>query len=551
MQRAMRCYRVHTVCPTLVRQRGDGCFVVDLGNGRRELPPDPRIGELCLRMYTQMNSLSPKLVYMYASGDEFDSYANGDPFDDCPSVRCSFSHQDGDDKDPRLQMVKMEHVAPVLVQSFADFAIAPSFGYAPLSYAFESRDRALLALAVQEFHRRGTPEDVLCCLSCSFDVPQMRYAFGVLLPSLKVAESRHTDVHLVTLGTSTWHRIIASTKVHTPNASYLWAVQGDSHMALRLTFVVHHWRAIEGGLTHRVISGCSLVFHPVAMSGGILRLQYPGLNKNWPWWVDNDIKRVPVNLLCGETQLDSRIRMREEDVDIDFSNVHKRLKPVLQRWSKSSDDCKQFSPMLTKMLQIHKCDTLTSEDGQLIASRERPGITHTSSKDDCEKYEAYKVFVSEFGRSFAKDALIRAGSDDCACYFVEDKRLGRVVGAFTVFPYECILHDGTITMALMIDVFAVYKEYHGKQRKQMWTGKKYGLQMWNLLKGFIKRQTTVQYLIFAQCLRGEPAYSFWLDKLDETSIARTLMLQAYHLDHKKVDVQEAKCCTPRAREYVQ
>ena len=102
-------------------------------------------------------------------------------------------------------------------------------------------------------------------------------------------------------------------------------------------------------------------------------------------------------------------------------------------------------------------------------------------------------------------------------------------------------YDGRL--ACCIDSFAVSANYQGSGVGHV--------TFHALLRGVCDRASTAgtPYIVFAQCVRTGDARHFWYDKLDESTVARSLLLQAFQIDAKRIPVQLISQCAPRARDY--
>jgi len=152
------------------------------------------------------------------------------------------------------------------------------------------------------------------------------------------------------------------------------------------------------------------------------------------------------------------------------------------------------------------------------------------------------VFEERFGKPYADQMVHRCAADDaCGVYAAYDGT--ELVGALAVVLYSSVGSDGTRSVCAMIDSFAVL---------QSCCGRGHGSAMFHEgVRRLAERHTTAtRYTLFAQCVRTGDGYRFWYDRLDESSLARSLVIQALHVDPTHVPVQAEAQCTPRAREYV-
>ena len=177
-------YSCHKVDPSNVQVVVDAeaaCsrYVVELGHTKADLPPDTHVAGLCLRMYSSICTISSICIYLYASGDDFEQNARGAEMEEeevaewpvlSPPEVCDTSQW-------RLHVTRMSHVAVTIVQEFAHFPEAVSFGSTRASFSFETMERATLALAVDRVHNYGSPKDILSLLCYSLDFPCLSNVF--------------------------------------------------------------------------------------------------------------------------------------------------------------------------------------------------------------------------------------------------------------------------------------------------------------------------------------------------------------------------------------
>lgn len=555
MQHALRYYSTPYVDNSLVRIERDEeearmRFVVDLGEEVVDPPSDIHVACLCRRMYAAHSTISPRCIYLYASGDDFETNALGAPLSDCPVVWSTFGAEHEEFDPLRLRITHMSHVAATLVQEYGNVVEATSFGFSRETYPFVSMSRALLALSVQRVHNPVTARHVLSVLCRSLDAPCLSVVFDKKLV-LKVEESRHLDDNKVLIGTSTWMDYAQRTKSQRflGRTEYLWVLRGDGcyNCAMKIVFLDHHWmesfdKMNQCCLSHRNVPDCHLVFYPQALSGGIVMLDYSEIDVSFPWWISEDMKRVPTELLMGVTR--TKVRMREvtHENPVPLPLMDKRTKNVVKKWKKSSDNRGVHAPMLLCMVPLGLDDDMTLQSktpSVLVAYRRR--FIH----DMNEKNDVADIFQGEFGKAYTQEVLSRIETiSSMACYLVRDEENNISIGAFCVLLFECVLDDGTVTVAIMIDSFAVTKRCHGKG---------YGRTIfYDMVLPLAHRRLAqrARFLMFAQCIISKPGSDYWYDKLDESGDARALLFQVLTKYPECVSVQPPSCCTPRSRIYV-
>jgi hypothetical protein len=254
------------------------------------------------------------------------------------------------------------------------------------------------------------------------------------------------------------------------------------------------------------------------------------------------MRRVPAELYMGtareNVQLQRSKEKRESSSTVQQPNVDKRTKTVIEKWEKSSNSRGLQTPVLVNIvpLNLDSEKILRDNTGNLTATR-RCHIDDMNEEDDVGD-----IFRAEFGKGYGNEALERVHSSSAvACYLVQKDEMS--IGAFSVIIFECILEDGTSSLALMIDSFAIKRKFHGKG---------YGKSIfYDIVLQLIHKRLAMdtKYIVFAQCVLSRPGCNFWYDKLDETGTARALFLQAYNMHSELVPVQGQNCCSPRSRTY--
>lgn len=521
-------------------EEGGTRFVVELGDALGTLPKDKDVAALCLRMYSSIRTISTKYIYLYASGDDFETDALGNEFDNDPMEWILFDYV-VENPDWRFPATRMSHVAVSVIQEFCMVPEAESFGSTRSSVSFESQERALLALAVEKVHNPGTTRDVLAVLSRSLDVSCLRTVFGRRI-TVTIDSSSNVDDDMVTIGTTTWVTHVRRTRSYgfAGKMAHLWVLRNDGRMsncAMKIVFVEHHWtesfdKSNRSCLSHRTVPDCSLVFHPYAVGGGVILLEFVERD-DFPWWITDEMRRIPSAIFLGISHTSIRLR----DAALEKRCVDKRFRSVVGKWEKSSSARGVHAPSLVRTIPLDLDDDRTVQTLTLTASR-------CQTLEEMEEKDSVRcLYQAEFGNQYGREAVEHAASvDDLACYLVKDSTQQFVVGAFSVVLFDCILDNGDMSIALMIDTFAVKKKFHGKG---------YGRQMYhNMVLNLVQRRLApgTHYVVFAQCVLSRPGCDFWYDKLDESGVARSLLLQTFSMCDW-VEPQANSCCAPRSRMY--
>jgi hypothetical protein len=142
---------------------------------------------------------------------------------------------------------------------------------------------------------------------------------------------------------------------------------------------------------------------------------------------------------------------------------------------------------------------------------------------------------------YAHNAMQRLLADTVPGVYVVYNADGDCVSMFALVMYRT--HANGDRLACCIDSFAVSSSHQGSGVGN--------ITFHALLRGVCDRASTRgnSYHVFAQCVRTGDARLFWYDKLDESTVARSLLIQAFQNDPGRIPVQATTQCTPRSREY--
>lgn len=218
-------------------------------------------------------------------------------------------------------------------------------------------------------------------------------------------------------------------------------------------------------------------------------------------------------------------------VDVDALTADRQVRSVIRTWHKSYESKYADAPTLTALASVVYPETVAHRG--FVAVRVR-------AAEEPSGVDARRVLEERFGVSYAHDAMHRLCADDVAGFYaVRRDADGACVSTFAVVAYAT--HDGRL--ACCIDSFAVTLASQGAGVGHA--------TFHALLRGVCARASASgrSYYVFAQCVRTGDARHFWFDKLDESTVARSLLLQAFQVDSSRIPVQLLSQCAPRAREY--
>lgn len=272
--------------------------------------------------------------------------------------------------------------------------------------------------------------------------------------------------------------------------------------------------------------------------GGVVTLEVEESDEWWPPFILEN-RMVPPSLfpsLCSSSPCivsmaeDSCGSRKRSSIDVDELTSDRHVRSVIRTWNKSYESRYADAPTLTSIACVRLVETLTHEG--YVAHR-----VHTSTSQ--HGMDAESVLVGRFGDAYGRGAMQRTLADDVAGLYAVYNPHMICVSAFAVVIYDT--YDGRL--ACCIDSFAVSANHQGSGVGNV--------TFHALLRGVCDRASVggTPYIVFAQCVRTGDARHFWYDKLDESTIARSLLLQAFQVDAKRIPVQLIRQCAPRAREY--
>jgi len=305
-------------------------------------------------------------------------------------------------------------------------------------------------------------------------------------------------------------------------ASHEWMVVEDDSM------VLHH----KGRL--------SVTLRYVRQTfGGVVALEMEESDEWWPPFLLEN-RMVPPSLfpsLCSSSPCIVSIgegtcgRRKRSSIDVDELTSDRHVRSVIRTWNKSYESRYADAPTLTSIARVQFMETLTH--GNFVAHR-----VHTATSQ--HGIDAESVLVERFGNAYGEAAIRRNLADDVAGLYAVYNTHNRVcVSTFALVMYHT--YDGRL--ACCIDSFAVSTNQQGSGVGNV--------TFHALLRGVCDSASAVDtpYIVFAQCVRTGDARHFWYDKLDESTVARSLLLQAFQIDAVRIPVQLISQCTPRERQY--
>lgn len=538
-------------------------MIATLGSGTVQVPSsDPRVVELARGMHESWNSITPRQAHAYAalSTTEADAVGNGWSIEEVAATADPFPtcfHQPGPSR--ARQIPDLACLPWNLVREYGspqgseerERPLDQDVGHGRVQLAFSGRRHRTLAEKVLQHHSPVSAQHVCELLLSWCHLDSSSAGCQVDFQQEASLEGR------TPLGT--WQSICAGIRAQhrsLKEALQEWdvAVFLDQRRTLSMAkLVACHWslRASEEGadlLQHKVCSSCTLSCRIHATSGVSLELEYEPLVQGvtpWPWWMDSRVRYVPSLLrqVGEDTGQRDRKRHRElyhelqqtgQRVQSTYLALHPSARQVLHRWKKSLDLADSCPLLLGDAIPLDMAgDSRWMEnsdtDSALLATR--------VGAEDEVLIRLMKVTLSEGYVTSTLDSAKQAGP--CTGLFLVEEDAA-AVGYFIVYLYDCLFSDGEKGVSACIEAFGVDPTLKAKS---------YGGRIYRGLLLYWLRQRSSRFVVFAQCLRTRDAKLFWNDKLDESSNARSLLLQALSFAPERFHVQPETQCSARAREH--
>ena len=443
----------------------------------------------------------------------------------------------GDVDDPRLSTATVADLAVDLVQ-FAHTVTceADTVGFEREAVVFDDRRTAERALRLDR-SRSASSADVVRCLSRALDRRLMRrLLWADQTHALVVRTIESLDADYVRVPSGEGLGLVRRTLAMDTVVS-TWVFVRDRRVAARATIVPWHWEElVTGVLAHRTDTGVVLRWIPLALVGGVLEVT---LGTEWPWWLDRGVRVVddappPTDLpqLPCKRGRESSSPPSPAPVALSLDDLGKTERRVLERWDRSA-----------KARSVRRCrlrrSVVVTEERWLGANGSMSAVR--CRRDDVGTVRA--VLKDNFPARFVDHVLSHAAADERIAVYHLYASDGTSLGAAMLVLFECTLANGEESVALMVDTFAVEVTQQGRG-----VGGRIFHDFCRRLADRHCPPRATSYYVFAQCVRKGDAGHFWYDKLDATSEARDVMLQAYHLGH--VAVQSDAQCEAKGRLFV-
>lgn len=521
----------------------DGMYRVTVGDGEWVAPEDEDLKRLCHILHGIVQPLSPEVIYAYVvAGDYECDIHGGDTF--APPGTLVVRRGEG-----YIRPTGLVDVSQQLVQYYwewpCDTTTDRLIGHPRDTLRFETHDMATMAHEIDRVHNIGTMNDVWALLCRACDETPMSWG---IVSEHKFRTNLATDGPCIcgedgAMQTRVWMDLTLGISANATAVSTLSvcvsSLQTLPPMAFTVDLVHRQW--MREGETSAIVprsasmAGWKLHFVPHAVHGGHVEMTVPPNTVAWPIWVREcrlaDAMRFP-RISPARDATSRGIRKRTIDISvIDCGDA--KCRKVISHWSKSNRTVDVDAPYLLGVRKLDAYADAAFEHDNLRATRQ-------CTRDAIQESAAYGIFTERFGSEYASGVLDRCANDDhVGVYAVHDLTTDTTVAAYSVVLYDCILDDGVRSVCLMVDSFAVLSSRSGSG-----VG---GAAFHHMLRALPERHGCSRYAVFAQCIRRGDAQRFWNDKLDDSSVARSLMLQALALDANRVPIHSEAQCSPRSR----
>ena len=483
---------------------------------------DARVRALASSMYNRFCPVSPDTLYSLLCNEDVVALNNllDAAYDDAVVVAPCDDH--------RVLTCALHDLCPSTVQRMWCDSRDDTRWFSAV-YTFESSLVARVATALQS-HLFRHAQRVLWMLS---------HALDTYIASEVNLSQACDDWHV---SMSTWVRLRESTTT-VGTMTLVVAVSRRHRSAFTCLVASHEWRRDDDDpfILHHRGALCVVLRYARQTFGGVITVEVEESDEVWPAFLMEN-RLVPpatfASILSSspcviDARVDTEVMRRKRAIDVDELTNDRHVRSVVRTWKKSYDSRHAQAPTLTSLAQVTFPEMLTHRE--FSAHRVH---TRTSQHGN----GAHMVLVERFGLEYAEGAFHRILEDTVAGFYVVYNANKEAVSTFAILLYDMHAHGNSL--ACCIDSFAVSTRFQGSGIG--------GITFHAFLRGICHRVSSVgaSYYVFAQCVRTGDARLFWFDKLDESTVARSLLLQAFSIDSRRIPVQLISQCTPRAREYI-
>lgn len=499
---------------------GDGSTRVCMG----EIMPcirDARVRHLALCVYNTTCTVSPEDLHRMICNEEWANVTS--LLSTTTSLTPTTVHETCTDH--RVLGSSLHDLCPTVVQrSWCDDA--PSRWFRGV-YTFDDPRHARLASCVSSY--------IFC---------RQRATLDIISDALDHYRTHGLTMHHVSedwnVSSSTWDDLRNASRTSVGRVVSIVVISRSHRSAFTCIVASHEWMLVTNDSMVMHHKGrLSVTLRYVRQTfGGVVALEVEESDEWWPPFLLEN-RMVPPSLFPSlyssspciiSLNEDACGRRKRNSIDIDELTSDRHVRSVIRTWNKSYESRYADAPTLTSIACVQLVETLTHQG--YVAHR-----VHTSTSQ--HGVDAEGVLVERFGDAFGRGAMQRVLADDVAGLYAVYNSHMICVSAFAVIMYNT--YDGRL--ACCIDSFAVSANYQGAGVGHV--------TFHALLRGVCDRASAAgtPYIVFAQCVRTGDARHFWYDKLDESTVARSLLLQAFQIDASRIPVQLISQCAPRARDY--
>lgn len=531
MEAAQQAYCAHD-CAPLVRHR-DGKVFVDLGDGVADTSGwDPKVVRIACGIFESVTTLTPSEAFLYVTRGDFALAADGTDLIERPVL--SFPEYVVEDR-----VLSSSALLPVDLLLSAPRSAhrkhrvhSTALGHPTQTFCMDTLEQATLLYAVYRAHAPLSGHAVRAYLlhAATKTVANVDVLGAPLSATIPRAIPPETSEEVV-CGRQRWEALVVDAYVDRLHVHSIAVLIDGRRFAIGCVFVPLHWVFSETSrvFVHRILRDCELRPRETGL-GLVLDLWCPSLLKTleeWPWWLSSaGIVASPALLLptpCDESNPPS---CALESCTMDALTLSYGASTA--RWFQSHMAVQDTVPRLVKPLELH----LASHE-----CFETPcGLRVVRRHVDVHDWTTF--MAAELPTEYVDAMIGRSRGSHSVLFCVHNS--STMVAGVALHAYRCYFPDtNEFGSVWHIDGIAVARTNQGQ-----------GIGS-RILRNVVRKMASEysqRFIVVAQCLKKGLARRFWMDKLDLTSNAASLLLQALVID-PECHMPSDRDCDTRAREW--
>lgn len=462
-----------------------------------------------------------------------------------------------------------------------DVYTSSSMGYA--RQVFKFRDRSVF-LKVAEAERRSRKWPADCVVRCLLYGVKHRLSTCFVQQNMTPAIQLHDfvewqkDEAMPFLYRSlAWEKLLDVCHESTVGITFLLTVfmmnaEEGTYECKHITFTPCHWEVSEGIIKERrIVDSCSdatqIQWKSVSVgtisfflkgNATVAPICCPILNDTWVFMENSGVFRCEsLQRRDDDFLLSYATSSRKRGIDLATMVVSEEghnatVRTTLKRWKKSKNVIVNDPELAKSCARLgHRLPVSDQDFSSKLAGEEEMFFRRLHDNSEAAETKwAEDIMYSQLG-DYGVQSLKRCRDQGGACYTARlSTRTSHKcppLGVFSFFVFTCILEGDVDSVCIVIDGFATSKQNIGKG----WGNRMFREGLLGVARKVLQRHcvSSSKVMVVAECVVNPVGHRFWLDKLDETTEARCLMLQAFYLDPLVISVQAATCAVPRCRLY--